>query len=187
MSQSKDPPTSNQKSATSESSRPRYSRRPRPSRPPLKKASPSASMKEEESEALADKKNIESVSDFPKTSEREKEIPEKINPDKRGSALARALAEVQEISASLRKTLNDLENVLEILEEAEHQKTMDETEIETLRHALRQLQRPEDREQRPPSFPREPRRQWRERREQPHKHGEQSDSRENESLSGRED
>ncbi len=187
MSQSKDQPTPIQKTATSESARPRYSRRPRPSRPAPKKASPVTSIKEEESETLAAKKNIESASDFPKISEREKEIPEKIDRDKRGSALARALAEVQEISTSLRKTLGDLENVLEILEEAEHQKTMDETEIETLRHALRQLQRPEERERRPTSFSREPRRQWREHREQPHKRSEQTDSRENESSSGRED
>jgi hypothetical protein len=61
--------------------------------------------------------------------------------------IQKAIEEVNDIIATLRETLDDMEEVLEILEVAERQKDADEREIESLRRALRQVQRPREREQ----------------------------------------
>jgi len=75
-----------------------------------------------------------------------------------GSAISQAVAEATEIVESLRQTLVQMEEVLELIEVAERQKLGDEREIESLRRALRQLHsrgRPErherhEREDQPP-------------------------------------
>ena len=57
------------------------------------------------------------------------------------AAVAEAIEEVTEIIASLRQVLDQMDEVLETLELAEVQKTADEREIQSLRNALRQLDR----------------------------------------------
>ena len=59
-----------------------------------------------------------------------------------GSAIRQAIDEVMQITDSLRHALEQMEEVLELVELAERQKLADEREIESLRRALRQLQRP---------------------------------------------
>jgi len=61
-------------------------------------------------------------------------------------AVRKAIEEVGEVLESLRLAIDDLEEVLDTLELAERQKTADEREIESLRRALRQFQRPRERE-----------------------------------------
>jgi len=67
-------------------------------------------------------------------------------------AISRAIEEVTQIVESLKHTLDQMEEVLELVEVAERQKTADEREIESLRQALRRIHQPrgEPRE-RPPS------------------------------------
>jgi len=55
-----------------------------------------------------------------------------------------AIAQVNEIINTLRETLDEMEAVLETLELAERQKDADEREIDSLRHALRRLNRPRE-------------------------------------------
>jgi len=57
-------------------------------------------------------------------------------------SVQQAIEEVNQVIDSLRESLDDMEEVLETLELAERQKSADEHEIESLRRALRQLQRP---------------------------------------------
>jgi len=66
--------------------------------------------------------------------------PRAAKPD--GSAISQAVNEVTQVIESLRQALNQMEDVLELAEHAERQKLADEREIESLRHALRQLQQP---------------------------------------------
>ena len=61
-------------------------------------------------------------------------------PERRGSAVTQAIAEISEIVESLRRVLDQMEDVLELTELAERQKTTDEREIDSLRRALRQFQ-----------------------------------------------
>jgi len=56
-------------------------------------------------------------------------------------AVTEAIEEVNQIIATLRQTLDQMEEVLETLELAEVQKTADEREIQALRTALKQLDR----------------------------------------------
>ena len=56
-------------------------------------------------------------------------------------AIADAIAEVNHVIASLRQVLDEMEEVLETLELAEVQKNADEREIQSLRNALRQMER----------------------------------------------
>lgn len=58
------------------------------------------------------------------------------------SAIHQAIDEVMQIVESLKGALDKMEEVLELVEVAERQKLADEREIESLRRALRQLQRP---------------------------------------------
>jgi len=58
------------------------------------------------------------------------------------SAISHALDEVMQIVASLKQAVDQMDEVLELVELAERQKLADEQEIESLRRALRQLQRP---------------------------------------------
>jgi len=58
------------------------------------------------------------------------------------SAISQAIDEISQIIESLKHVLDQMEEVLELAEQAERQKTADEQEIESLRRALRQLQRP---------------------------------------------
>ena len=60
-------------------------------------------------------------------------------------SVQQAIEEVNQVITTLRETLDDMEEVLETLELAERQKNADEHEIESLRRALRQFQRPRDR------------------------------------------
>ena len=55
-----------------------------------------------------------------------------------------AIEEVNRIIDSLRDSLDDMESVLEMLEQFERQSNADEREIESLRRALRHMQRPRD-------------------------------------------
>lgn len=84
------------------------------------------------------------------------------------AAVTEAIEEVNRMMTSLRQVLDTLEEILETLELAEVQKTADEREIQSLRNALRHLDRrpPEPRrdsqEQQAPREPgREPRRHGR--------------------------
>lgn len=61
------------------------------------------------------------------------------------SAISQALDEVMQIVESLKRAVDQMEEVLELVELAERQKLGDEQEIESLRRALRQLQRPRGR------------------------------------------
>lgn len=65
-----------------------------------------------------------------------------------GSAISQAISQVSEIIETLKRTLEEMEEVLELTELAERQKLADEREIESLRRALRQLQRPRPERQR---------------------------------------
>ena len=58
------------------------------------------------------------------------------------SAISQAIDEISQIVEALKRALDQMEEVLELAELAERQKTGDEQEIESLRRALRQLQRP---------------------------------------------
>jgi DNA repair exonuclease SbcCD ATPase subunit len=57
------------------------------------------------------------------------------------AAIVDAIAEVNQIIASLKQVLDQMEEVLETLELAEVQKNVDEREIQSLRNALRQMDR----------------------------------------------
>jgi len=76
-----------------------------------------------------------------------------------GSAIQQALDEVMAIIEALRQAVEQMEEVLELVEIAERQKTADEREIESLRRALRQVQ------DRSPERPRDSH-SYRERKEQ---------------------
>jgi hypothetical protein len=71
-------------------------------------------------------------------------VSSQISPARRphASAISQAIDEVAQIIEALKRTLDQMEDVLELTEVAERQKTADEQEIESLRRALRQLQRP---------------------------------------------
>src|SRR5205085_12260426 len=57
------------------------------------------------------------------------------------AGVKQAIEEVNHIIETLREALDEMEEVLETLELAERQKDADEREVESLRHALRNLQR----------------------------------------------
>jgi hypothetical protein len=57
------------------------------------------------------------------------------------ASIQQAIEDVTRVVDSLREALEDMEEVLETVELAERQKSADEHEIESLRRALRQLQR----------------------------------------------
>lgn len=57
------------------------------------------------------------------------------------AAIADAIVEVTHIIGTLKRVLDEMEEVLETLELAEVQKNADEREIQSLRNALRQLDR----------------------------------------------
>jgi hypothetical protein len=59
-----------------------------------------------------------------------------------GSAISQALVEVLSVVEALKHAVDQMEEALELVELAERQKIADEREIESLRRALRQLQRP---------------------------------------------
>jgi hypothetical protein len=59
-------------------------------------------------------------------------------------SVEKAIEEVSAIVDTLRTSLDDMEDVLEMLELFERQKNADEREIESLRRALRQVHRPRD-------------------------------------------
>ena len=91
----------------------------------------------------------------------------RVEPEHRGSAISQAIDEVMEIVDALKRAVDQMEEVLELVELAERQKLADEREIESLRRALRQLhERPREqrgnrdsREQRESRGPQEPREQ----------------------------
>lgn len=58
--------------------------------------------------------------------------------------MQKAIDEVNQIIETLKETLDEMDEVLETLELAERQKNADEQEIESLRRALRGLQRPRE-------------------------------------------
>lgn len=67
-----------------------------------------------------------------------------------GSAISRAIEEVTQIVESLKQTLDQMEEVLELVELAERQKVADEREIESLRRALHRIHQPRgERQERP--------------------------------------
>jgi flagellar biosynthesis/type III secretory pathway chaperone len=84
------------------------------------------------------------------------------DPETRAPAISQAIEQISEIVESLKRILDQMEEVLELTELAERQKNLDEREIDSLRRALRQLQRPrgahpredEHREPRPEEGPR---------------------------------
>lgn len=58
--------------------------------------------------------------------------------------IQQAIDQVTDVIEALRKALDDMEQVLEMLEEVERQSSGDQREIESLRRALRQLHRPRE-------------------------------------------
>ena len=72
--------------------------------------------------------------------------PARPGPVQRASkaSVQEAIEEVSQIMATLRETLDQMDEVLEMLEDFERQGDADEREIESLRRALRQLQRPRE-------------------------------------------
>jgi hypothetical protein len=76
-------------------------------------------------------------------SQRQHESRERSRPAE-PAAIRDAIEEVNRVIDSLKHALDDMEEVLETLELAERQKDADEQEIESLRRAVRQLQRPRD-------------------------------------------
>jgi hypothetical protein len=58
--------------------------------------------------------------------------------------IQKAIDDVNQIAVSLRETQQLMEEVLELLEDFERQGNADEREIESLRRALRHLQRPRE-------------------------------------------
>jgi hypothetical protein len=60
-----------------------------------------------------------------------------------GSAIGRTVEEVRQIVESLEQALSQMEEVLRLVELAEHQKFADERELESLRRALHKLQPPQ--------------------------------------------
>ncbi len=67
-------------------------------------------------------------------------------PAHHGSAIGQAIDEVMEIVEALKRAVDQMEDVLELVELAERQKLGDEREIESLRRALRNVhQRPDSR------------------------------------------
>jgi hypothetical protein len=68
------------------------------------------------------------------------------------SAISQAVEEVMQIVESLKQTLGQMEEVLELVELAERQKSADEREIESLRRALRKIQQPRGRQQEQPQL-----------------------------------
>jgi hypothetical protein len=92
-------------------------------------------------------------------------------PEHRTSAIHQAIDEVMEVVEGLKRALDQMEEVLELVELAERQKLADEREIESLRRALRQLnERTGDRPrefQRESRGPRDVRSGSRSQREQP--------------------
>ena len=60
------------------------------------------------------------------------------------ATVEQAIEEVSAVVESLRTSLDEMEEVLEMLELFERQKNADEREIESLRRAVRQINRPRD-------------------------------------------
>ena len=80
--------------------------------------------------------------DAPGLRERKSETP--------ASAIGQAVEEVTQIVETLKQTLDQMEEVFELVELAERQKLADEREIESLRLALRKIHQPRgERHQRP--------------------------------------
>ncbi|HEU5068914.1 MAG TPA: hypothetical protein VFV96_00695 [Verrucomicrobiae bacterium] len=70
------------------------------------------------------------------------------------SAIGEAIEDVYRITESLKKVMEELDELLETLELVERQKIEDERELDQLRRALRQIQRPrEGQGQSPPPRP----------------------------------
>ena len=69
-----------------------------------------------------------------------------------------AVVQVEEIISSLKESLRELEDVLEILDDAQRQQIGDEKEIESLRRALSVLQRERQSAERPSAPRDQPRR-----------------------------
>jgi hypothetical protein len=66
------------------------------------------------------------------------------------SAINQAVEEATQIVELLKQTIDQMEEVLELVELAERQKIADEREIESLRHALRKIHQPRgERQERP--------------------------------------
>jgi hypothetical protein len=65
-------------------------------------------------------------------------------PEPRTSAIASAVEEANKVVEELKRALDEMEEVLELLELAERQKIDDEREIEELKRALRRLHRPRE-------------------------------------------
>ena len=67
------------------------------------------------------------------------------------SAIGQAIEEVTRIVEALKQTLDQMEEVLELVELAERQKLADEREIASLRQALRRIHQPRNEHlERPP-------------------------------------
>jgi hypothetical protein len=86
----------------------------------------------------------ETLAEAPALLEAVAKVAGEISPARRpqSSAIGQAIDEISQIIEALKRVLEQMEDVLELAELAERQKTADEQEIESLRRALRQLQRP---------------------------------------------
>ncbi len=69
-------------------------------------------------------------------------IPAKAPVGKDSSAIGRAIEEVRQIVQSLEQALDQMEEIEELVELADRQKSADEREIESLRRAMRRIHQP---------------------------------------------
>lgn len=70
--------------------------------------------------------------------------PQQHQPRIQGSPIVRAIEQVEDVIRTLKESLRELEDVMEILDDAQRQQIGDEKEIETLRRSLSTLQRARD-------------------------------------------
>jgi hypothetical protein len=80
----------------------------------------------------------------------EMETPTTGGGEKDSSAISRAIDEVRQIVISLEQVLEQMEEVRELVELVDRQKSADEREIESLRRALRRIQQPRGHRDAPP-------------------------------------
>jgi len=142
--------------------RPASTSRPRRSRPPQRRTRPqeiSKTLEEpipelvpETPAAAAPPPSEIARDEMPSTAHRE--TPATRPPGQsRSPALSEAIEEVTLVIGALKQTLNDLEEVLEILEDTELQKNADQREIERLRQVIRQMNQPRHESDRQPLRP----------------------------------
>jgi hypothetical protein len=117
------------------------SRQPAPAESPVKQTEPPIRLREQIPVRPApSRQKFQSSVPAPVEPPKEKFRDETRKSDPDGSAISQAVEEITQIVESLRQSLVQMEEVLELVELAERQKLADEREIESLLRALRQFQ-----------------------------------------------